>query len=1215
MPEDRIRFTDYAAAQELGAHIPVGKAFVFLAAEAFSKPPLAWVDRLRPEPGRPEIISLLHRELTALPGASIDATAVSPLKLASVTTDKALYREGHDVIHVLALDPSKPLADGELQISLQGRVVRKVPIQLNAQGASVVRVDGLPCGDYEARLEQQATETPGAAFTVAEYRLAPLVGAMLERRLDGNELAVTLRLTSFGRPVDGDVRVDLMEAGRRLHQVTVSCSEGLLRTRLPLTGAGPHSINLQLISDAARTATVPIVGSRAAERSLTVFSRLGVEVSGSLLPAEGAVAVRGLYLLEGGTSNSPFRLERVDTTRVRLTAMLEIQTSVVVIIDPNVDRAPKSTLPHPGDSDPLYQRGQDLFKGGRFAEARAAFFEGRPWQKRAHPFWAYYIACCLAREDNPSEAMIWLRRAVAEGFDDLAWLAGDGDLGSLAARDDFKTLCQGGRREYRRGPVAAGDVWEVDVPAPAALLAIGAWIDGAPWEGWAATLAPSKLTAEVGTPRQAAPGDTVPVTVNAPDGASVYVVAKDARLLSTDTPQNRLAAAIKGWVEGAGQNLGTGKPTVTLADGAVPQPPGFGGGRPGFRAAAALAASMGGARGGMPPPAPVMAAAPAVFMDMVAEAAPRPPTPPAPPPAVVEEEPEVLFAGLVTAVAGQARVELTLGPGFGDYLVEATVIHEGDWTAAEGRFTAALDPYVSLLVPPFVAHGDVALGRAMAGSLAPPLKITVTRDGQTVASAESDKTPLEVQFLVEPGLYAATVEAGGHKRTMQAQVDPPGKLRRLARTMTLLEPGQSLLRTPDVQGLTILPGIDAPARRLVMATTNYAHHCCEQTAAKVVASAVEYLQASVSDRAQAEAAILAGIERESRMFLPGRGFKFYPEYPDEPHMTYGPKAALHLRYLALLQDIQTLSRPLRAAVEEALRMADDATRAYRLTWPVERPDSCESAYMAIRFNQKTDGALDFVRRYLAGAPEAKAVERRVETGYAAAVLLRAGADRPKALELANLVYQDLGPDGGLHSTVDSVAAMALTVELQRLGIVGPGKVQVDGQTLTTAEACTHAGDIGSIAAVEGVVAVEVLRLVEEDWARYQAGASVTVALEKDGRATRRVVVGDALELHITLGDGYQAGDLAWVCLPDALTRIVGGGQVKRFAVDLAGQKELRIPLVATEATVGRDGQAAAQHFAVVVRNMFEEERGGNPGPLEVWVASAVPSPVAKLSRT
>jgi len=105
-----------------------------------------------------------------------------------------------------------------------------------------------------------------------------------------------------------------------------------------------------------------------------------------------------------------------------------------------------------------------------------------------------------------------------------------------------------------------------------------------------------------------------------------------------------------------------------------------------------------------------------------------------------------------------------------------------------------------------------------------------------------------------------------------------------------------------------------------------------------------------------------------------------------------------------------------------------------------------------------------------------------------------------------------------------------------------------------------------------------------------------LSLQKNGQPSTSFQAGDAVDLKIELQQGYQTGDLVWVCLPDSLSRLLGGGQVKRFSVDFEGLTELTIPLAATGVT-GEQGQ----HFAVCVRNMFEEERVGSPGLLKVRV--------------
>jgi hypothetical protein len=203
------------------------------------------------------------------------------------------------------------------------------------------------------------------------------------------------------------------------------------------------------------------------------------------------------------------------------------------------------------------------------------------------------------------------------------------------------------------------------------------------------------------------------------------------------------------------------------------------------------------------------------------------------------------------------------------------------------------------------------------------------------------------------------------------------------------------------------------------------------------------------------------------------------------------------------------------------------------------------------------------------------------------------------------VTAQIGPQGRLYSTVDSVAAIALMSELTRAGIIGGGAaVEIDGKASTVGEAVTWTDEIHEVKAVSGVAAVEVTRLVEEDWSRFDAALPVRVALEKDGRPTRRLNALDAVDLVVTLESGYKAGDLCWVCLPDALSRVVGGGQVKSFSVDFEGMNEVRIPLAATGVTVNKRGEPAPSFYAVCVRNMFEEERGGNPGMLDITVAPA-----------
>ncbi|ELP30177.1 hypothetical protein RBSWK_05935 [Rhodopirellula baltica SWK14] len=65
--------------------------------------------------------------------------------------------------------------------------------------------------------------------------------------------------------------------------------------------------------------------------------------------------------------------------------------------------------------------------------------------------------------------------------------------------------------------------------------------------------------------------------------------------------------------------------------------------------------------------------------------------------------------------------------------------------------------------------------------------------------------------------------------------------------------------------------------------------------------------------------------------------------------------------------------------------------------------------------------------------------------------------------------------------------------------------------------------------------------------------------------------------------------------------IQGGGQVKQFAVDMEGESETAIRLAATAPSSHPFCPPASQRFLVCLRNMYDEDRIGNLGPISVQV--------------
>lgn len=1236
-----------------GAHMLVGKAFAFVRPEALAVPSLSWVKGLlgRDQAPQPRVLSLLGPNPVELPGASLPPVELPELRLAVVTSDKALYREGRDAVNLLVVDPASPAGGAVLELSLNGAEHTRRPLRLDAAGAAAVRLVDLPCGDYEARLAGADPEDPACAFTVAEYRLSPLVASLAERRLEGQRLHVVLRLESFGVGVEGGVRVELLDRGQRLAEVKVEAREGLARASFVLEGEGPHALAVQLASDPSRTASVPITGSRAAERSQTVFSPLGTEVRASLLPGPDTREVRSLHLGEGAVVTTPFRVEGVGTSKPRLVAGAGAEAVKVVLVDPTRPRprpgaVDPASAPHPEREDEAYRSGVALFRQERFLEAAGAFAEARSALGGSpHPNYAYFEACCHGRRGDAEGALVALRQAVRDGWRDLAHMAADTDLAPLRGRAGFEAVLAGTRpRELDLGTLAPGAEVELPLLGPLTWAVVGGFVQGSPWEGWAALVAPDALAARLTLPEKARPGEDLTVTVEASGAGSAYVVVKDARLLAGDKPGSRLAGQIKGHVEAGSGRLAVGRPTETLADLAEslrPINPPFvamaTGAMPGVRFSAA------------PPPAPTAFAsqdddflvAYASAPDIEMETTGAEPECEAPPELVAKgpagqapratgvDEPDVLFAGLVPLVSGRASVTVRLPGALAEYVAEALVVGSGDWAATEGRVRAEKTTYASLDLPPFVHPQDAALATLHAGCSGGRLRVSLTRDGspaplllggRALAVGEVvEARRAALSFLAGPGEWSATVAdvATGEVDRCLGRVEPPGSFVRLARTLRLLETGENaaVALDPSIVALKVMPGVDTTFHLLLDATTDYGHACCEQTAAKVLAACSLYALGEEGKRAKAEEIVLAGIRRERSMHLPGRGFKMYPESPDVVDTYWGPKAARYLWSLGGLEGLSP-SPALREAVKQGLAMAGDACRAYRIDWPPQKPATCEECWAAARFGTSDAArakALALVRDQALQVTRALAersqgvVLARCEAAFAAATLLRLGeaGDRRTALALANAVLRDLDASGRLYSTVDSAAAVALLGEVQAAGLGRNGVVGVrlrsgEVRRLTTGEAAELPPDeVTTVTVAEGAAAVEVTRRVEEDWTALAGTLDAAIALEREGRATRRLALGQAAELRVTLREGYRPGDVLWVCLPHSLTRVVGGGQVKLFSLDFAGRDELVVPLAVTSPTVDAQGDPAPQRFAVCVRNMFEEERAACPGFLEV----------------
>ena len=567
------------------------------------------------------------------------------------------------------------------------------------------------------------------------------------------------------------------------------------------------------------------------------------------------------------------------------------------------------------------------------------------------------------------------------------------------------------------------------------------------------------------------------------------------------------------------------------------------------------------------------------------------------------EFPEVLFYDIVH-VTEMKEVVIPLKDSLGSFTVESFAMIEGDWI--QNKTTVVVDKpvRVDLEMPPIVHFKDKVIGRLRAITTSGKANITLTQNGKTVAlcngksiTALSIETPTQLEFYVKSGIYSAQVEDSltGERDSIELVVDEPSKFKSYAKELGLLFSGDSIKRG-DALSLRVLPNIDISLDSLLTATANYAHLCCEQTAAKILAATFMYLTAkNEGQRNSAEKIILAGIAREQKMIRPNQGFAMYPndiainEYYSELTVRY-------LWKLEQLEGIPDLSKNLHKAMREGVSMADNAAQAHDIQRVPSEVQNIEDIYtLAVLWKdthavgrQLVENLIDFSgSEPCLKAPEHAVVDRQT-LAYAAASLIVMG-DFKNGIKLANQVTRQFNEQGMLYSTEDSVAAIALLSELRKSGLVtGEARLKVNGEEMMAIEAACLNVPIESVEVLSGVAAVEVTQLYEEDWTRFADNFPISIRfVNANNSEIQHVKAGECIELVISLPRGYQTGDMVHVALPPCLSWIRGGAKLKLFSLDFKGEEVLRIPLLVTSHIEGQE------HFAICVRNMFQEERASS----------------------
>ncbi|WP_428267678.1 alpha-2-macroglobulin family protein [Haliangium sp.] len=1180
-----IEITDLMRAQAMRDTVRVGHYFVFAD------------DRSALAPARPDRRGRLARLLLRPPaptGGRVLALTDQPVDLAGVTlrprdrgvrpmaclvSDRDLYRAEEDTVHLFAAMPA-PRDDVSLVVTCHGEALTERPLQFE-RGVAMETLTALVPGAYAAELRAGgATLGQPRHFTVAAYALAPLAGRLRSHALDraADNLTFELDVESYQLPFDGRLAVSLMDAGREVARKKLSpTAPGRYSGSLRMRGDGPFRLRLQAVDDAERVAEVTLPGSRAHERALTTVSELGTEMHFSLMPEPGALPVRGGYLSEGEVLATPITVDELVTDDARLHVRADIGDLTLIVLDLATARYTVTThgVARAGDRIEVDTGGAaaaavfvGALVGGRFVAGDMA--GGQPFEA----FTTFLrpqrldLALDLPAKARPREALVLdLRTGVDEPVPVL-----------VCVRDQRLTTADTPDKALGAA-LKAGVAAATAGMAEAGIDPLSELFEHSPWGPLMAHTRYLGMRTQSGVPVPAPPPSTVlRARAALPRAAAAPAQARGGSFdFEADALSEMRALAGSAPLEPEGMAMGALEQAEPDSGGVAK-----------------------------------LFEADDEYGRFEAKPEPEPEAEPEPGPAR-EAFPELLFYGLVP-VRGSEQLRIPLGDSLTTLAVEAFALHRGDWVERKAQVVVDQPVRADLELPPAIHPGDrvrgrlrvhVTGGRARVRLRCDDRDVPVRRpDGGRVEPGAVLPTPIELDFDAGPGRWQAEVEDvdGGERDRVEREVTAPGRIRHLVRELGLLMPGDHItLDSADALTLRVLPSVDQPCDQLVTATAGYAHLCCEQTAAKILSAVLMYLSApGPVQRRQAEDIILSGIARERTMLRPGRGFIMYPNYESiSDH--YSRLAVRYLWNLDQLEALPEASPALREAARVGVGLADVAAQAHGMSRVPKQVSSIEDAYAAARAGSHTGAARSYIDRMVEidGAevrvrePRHLVADRAV-LAYAAATLLVLG-DLSRAVRIANVVTRQLGEGGGLYSTVDSVAAIALMIQLRSAGLIdGGGRVRVNGRELDTTEAAALSDQAESIEVIEGVAAVEVTRIVDEDWGAFSTGVPVKVGFRTgSNQRVKSHRPGDRVDLVVSLPQGYQVGDLAHVHLPPAMAWIEGGGKVQRFSRDFEGKNELRVPVLVTAPIDGR------QRFAVCVRNMFEEERAGSPGLIEV----------------
>jgi len=491
---------------------------------------------------------------------------------------------------------------------------------------------------------------------------------------------------------------------------------------------------------------------------------------------------------------------------------------------------------------------------------------------------------------------------------------------------------------------------------------------------------------------------------------------------------------------------------------------------------------------------------------------------------------------------------------------------------------------------PGVAHPDDGVkARAALVGLPEDATIAVVVNGEK-AKYETQKRG-KVTFLewdAVPGVHDVSfLSKEGCDRIVRV-VEAPGSETVLSEELRILTPGERYDVEDGVLRARVMPGMQEEVKKAISVCAEYSHSCCEQTSAKIVAAMLGLQIGNDGDKDKANESIVKGYARMKSMYVEGKGFSSYPGTQIYENWSY--TAANRLSRLS--EEVLGISQSARDSI---LKLKEMGQKVLGFHGPQGTEGPMESGYYQSKTPSETEARdiLDQLQR------ENRWNIRVVsEAAFCSASMIRANANLRCAIEIANEVCRKIGPSlgGAMHGTCEALAYMSMVSELRRAGVVSGADsgatVKVDGEEKLLTDAIN--GEINESVEATSAIALQLVRLEKINLDEHKSKLPFTLKLtDRDGG--NEIRPNRPLKLEVSLKDKSQNGDVLCVSLPPCVSRFMGGAMVKKFQVDFAGKDNLEIELVTHGAT------EKPQHWAAIVRNMYDGSRIGSVGVLKIRV--------------